>query len=229
MRLTRGTIVIIIVVVAVVAGVLLVSVGPASAPPAPTAMPTVAAGGPLFPDLSTTAISRFAVEDLATGETVSYLRDGDGVWSLEDDASDSQIDNSAMNSNAEAFAALFATDTFPTEALGDYGLSAPAYLVSVQTTNGVTAELYVGGTNEAGNRHYAVTAMHTTETDSTAEATPSPDSYLLIGEQAVSTVASSLIDGWLRMFNTPVYVPTPNMDATADVTAEATAEATAGP
>ncbi|HYO88368.1 MAG TPA: DUF4340 domain-containing protein [Candidatus Limnocylindrales bacterium] len=228
MRLTRSTLAIIIVALVVIVAVLAFSASPASAPPAPTEIPTLTAGGPLFPGLTTDAISRFAVKDLATSVTVTYLRDSAGVWTLENDASGYTIDSAAMERNAGAFSDLMAYDTFPTEALQDYGLEAPAYLVTVQTADGASAELYVGGINPTGNRQYVVAAMHAA-TDSTAEATPAPDSFILTGTQAVSTVVSSTVQGWIRMFESPTFIPTPPPTPTPEMTAEATAEATTAP
>jgi hypothetical protein len=226
MSQSRLILAIIAIVVVVLIGALIISVLPASAPPAPDIIPTLAGGGPLFPDMAEATITSLAVEDLATGLRVSYIRNSTGVWTLVDDTSGYVIDSAAMERNAAAFAGLVANDRFMSDALPDYGLEAPAYLVLVRMADGATAELYVGGTNDAGDRRYVVAAMHVPpgEGAPTAEFTPEPDSYILTGEQLVSTVVASLIDNWIMMFNTPTYVPTPpptltpNFDATAEVT-----------
>jgi hypothetical protein len=229
-RLTQSRLIITIIIIAavVLVGALVISVLPASAPPAPAIIPTLAGGGPLFPDMASATIASLAVEDLATGLRVSYLRNSTGVWTLVDDPSGYVIDSAAMERNATAFAGLVANDRFMSDALPDYGLEAPAYLVLVQMADGSMAELYVGGTNEAGDRRYVVAAMHPPpgEDAPTAEFTPEPDSYILTGEQAVSTVVASLIDNWITMFNTPTYIPTPlptlmpDFDATPEATEE---------
>lgn len=222
MRLTRTTFLIIIVAVAVIVAVLLFNASPASAPPAPTGMPTLAAGGPLFDGLTVDAIQNLTIEELATGEAVDFTRDSTGAWALTGDTSGFVLDSTALERSAAAFVNLMAYDSFASESLSTYGLEAPIWLVTVQLADGSSAELYAGGLNPTGNRRYVVAAMHAAaENAASAEATPAPDSFILSGEQTVSTVIASVVDDWAALFNAPIYLPTatPQAEATAEVTA----------
>lgn len=234
MRFTRTTLLIIIVAVATIVAVLLFNASPASAPSAPTEIPAPSTEGPLFTGMTTGAIQSLTIEELATGEVARYTRDSDGVWALADDTSGFVIDSAALERSADAFANLVAYDSFATEALADYALETPAYLAVVQLADGSSAELYIGGLNPTGNRRYVVAVTRAAaENAADAEATLSPDSPILADEQRVSTVIASAVDGWISLFNAPIYVPTPLptplVEATAEAAAEATAEATAAP
>lgn len=227
MRLTRGTLLLIIAAVAVIVAVLLINASPASAPAAPTATAGSAAGGPLFPGLDAASVARFTVRD-SSGVSVTYARSADGVWALDGDTTGYTLDSGALDGQMTAFAGLSAFDTFPSDALAEFGLDAPAALITAQTSGGASVALYVGGANPTGNRRYVVAVTGgVAEATPEAEATAEAGALALTGTQSVSTVVNTTVSGWLALLTAPPYQPTLAPTPTAEATAEATPEATA--
>lgn len=251
MRLSKGTIALIVVALVVIVAVLAFNASPASAPPPPTATLGSASAGPLFPGLDATTIAALNVAAPAGGLTVNYRRSSDGAWTLDGDQTGYSLDGKSLDDQMTALAGLASFDTFSSDRLADYGLDAPIGVITVQMADGATLRLVIGGTNPTGNRRYVVAL--TGGPEATPEATASADTTaeaaapLLTGAQSVSTVVSSTVQDWLDLLTTPPYqptatpvptqAPTPTPEATAEASAEAlsistpivepTAEATA--
>ncbi len=232
MRLTRGTLLLIIAAIAVIIAVLLINASPASAPAEPTVPAGSTTGGPLFPGLDAASVARFMVQD-ASGLSVTYQRDAEGAWALDGDATGYTLDRAALDGQMTAFAGLSAFDTFTSDALAEFGLDAPTARITARTSDGATVALYVGGANPTGTRRYVVAvASAAAEATPQAEATAEAGALALNGPQSISTVVNSTVEGWLALLTTPPYQPTatptlpPSPEATTEATPEATAEAT---
>jgi hypothetical protein len=236
MRMSRGTIALIVVALAVIVAVLIFNASPASAPPSPTATPGSASAGPLFPDVSPATIAALTVDAPASGLNATYRRGSDGAWTLDGDSTGYTLDAKSLDDQMTALSGMASFDTFSSDQLANYGLDAPIGVITVQLADGTTRQLVVGGTNPTGNRRYVVVLSVNAEAtpEATAEATLSADATveaatpLLTGAQSISTVVSSTVQGWLDLLTTPPYQPTatPAPTLAATPTPEATAEAT---
>ncbi len=155
MRLNRGTIILTVVALVIITAVLLVN----NQAEAPAITPTVAAsGGPLFEDLAGNDIARLEVTNNTSGDRVLLTQDAGGAWTIAQATypQNLDVDQSKAQSAAGTFVLLVSDDSFESEALTDFGLASPAYVITADTRDGTRQTLYVGGQNPTGNRYYVL-------------------------------------------------------------------------
>lgn len=183
MRFNRGTAILVVAALVVIVAVLLLN-NQAEAPAELT--PTVTVGGALFEELAGNDIALLEVVNNQTGDSVLLTQDTGGAWAIAEATFAQALD--ADQSKAQGvvgnFVLLEADDTFESEALADFGLAAPTYVITADMRDGTRETLYVGSQNPTGNRYYVlresgdtpaelsdeIAALEATE-EATAEAT----------------------------------------------------------
>jgi len=255
MRLDRNTLILIVVLLAVVAGALFVTNQQASVP-ATTATPNPASGI-LFAEVANSGvIARIEVREAVTSSFVELTRRDVQTWAIsgtgalaDRDANSTQIETTATQLSTVEY-----TSSFESEALADFGLTAPQYAVVVETGAGAAYTLYIGARTPTNPRYYAVLetgALPLDDGEATPEVTLEFDPFAglqpptvagrpalpaLSGTKTIYVIPQTVITtltGWLTA---PPYLPpptatlpptlTPIPEVTAETTAEATAEAT---
>jgi hypothetical protein len=210
MRLNRGTIVLLLASLAVIIAVLLLSNNQASAPdtsltPIASTAETV---GALFPGLEYASVDSIEIVNNQNGEKTVLAKRATGDWLVEEAtyATDREVDQPATTGFVQRLVGLQINDSFASEKLSDFGLTTPAYVVTMNLDTGTVYKLYIGNKNPTGNRYYAT--LETIEgTAPAAEATEEPTD-----EAAVEAAQDSTVEVTTK--------------ATAEVTAEMDAEAT---
>ncbi|MBE2181887.1 MAG: hypothetical protein IAE89_00550 [Anaerolineae bacterium] len=236
MRLSKGTIILIVAMVAIIATALFMTSNPAFAPAIPTPTATVALGGRLFETLNAdqAAITRWQVRDNLTGESTAYVKNADGIWEIE--GGGPAVEQQPILDAVQSFATLNANDTFEGADPSQFGLDQPAYSIFVSTAEGdAVYALHVGGKTFNNARYYVTTQSLTGDdlpgttvaeapiegtAEAAAEATPEStvEPVVLSGTITISTIPQRTIDSTFRALLIPVFAP--------EVTVEATPEAT---
>lgn len=205
-RLT-GTLIMGVIAVALVAGALILA--PKLAEKADNendnAEPTedFAVEEPLFPDEQDATVTTFTLTNVETGDTFKASLDTDTLaWSIDEavvEAPEGQVvDSTSLQSAVFSLPTLTPNRTLDQiEALGNYGLDAPAFTLEFTTSAGKTHTLEIGGQNPGGAAYYA----------------------RVDGSDNVYLIPTYVLDPLFAFLTTPPYAePT----ATPEPTAEAT-------
>ncbi|MGQ9888117.1 MAG: DUF4340 domain-containing protein [Aggregatilineales bacterium] len=250
MRLNRTTLILLATCAAIIVGVLALTNNQASAPDAATRAPavqTAATVGRLLPDLTQDAVVALEIVDNQTGDHVRMARGADDAWAIvrATYSADRATDESAVRNRLETLLTLEANDRFDSDKLADFGLTTPAYVLTLTTQDGTLHTIYVGNANPAGNRRYLfvtqsepgaatpepeptstptpeTTAEATAEPDAEPTATPSPLPYTPFRLEAASgtvfLVVKSTMDSLTNLVAQPPYVPPPTPTVTPTAT-----------
>jgi hypothetical protein len=240
MRLNRGTIVLLVVSVIVIIGVLIFNNNQANAPAeaTPTSQQT---GGPIFPGVTSSNVTRFEVRDNTTGARSVLVQSDEGVWTLdtteeatETPPAEDQLDQTAITTNVDAFLALNSADSFESDQLADFGLDQPQYSILATSDDGAVYVLHIGNENPSGNRYYAIQEqLSTADVNATEEPqavatqiVESGDNILgdVLTEEATAEVTPEATTD--AAVTAEADESTPATDATEEATAEVTPEAT---
>ncbi len=211
MRFNRGTAILVVAALVIIVAVLLLN-NQAEAPAELT--PTVTVGGALFEELAGNDIARLEVTNNQTGDSVLLTQDTGGAWAIAEATYAQRLD--ADQSKAQGvvgdFVLLQADDTFESEALADFGLTTPAYIITADMRDGTRETLYVGSQNPTGNRYYVLR-----ESGETPAALSDEVAALATTEEATSEATAE------------TTVEAEAAESTPEATAESTAEATPEP
>jgi hypothetical protein len=238
MRLNRGTLILLLASLAVIAVVLVLSNNQASAPGAetttPSAFSTASAIGPLLPDLDQGGVARVEVTDNQTGASTVLGKIGDETWTIASAtfSTDRDVDQAAAAKAVTDLVGLQANDSFESDKLADFGLTEPAYVITLTNADGLQHIIYVGNKNPAGNRYYLLVAtaeatpVPTTEataeatSEATSEATPEPYESVTPGVTSgtVYLVLQSSVAAITDLISKPPYVPAPTATPTPTAT-----------
>jgi len=246
MRLNRTTLILLAACAAIIVGVLALTNNQASAPDAATPAPavqTAATVGRLLPDLTQDAVVALEIVDNQTGDHVRMARSADDAWEIvrATYSTARATDESAVRSRLETLLTLEANDRFDSDSLADFGLTTPAYILTLTTEDGTLHTIYVGNANPAGNRRYLFVAQSepgaaapepeptsTPTAEATAElgaeptATPSPLPFnpfrLEAASGTVFLVVKSTMDSLTNLIAQPPYVPPPTPTVTPTAT-----------
>ena len=155
MRFNRGTAILVVAALVVIVAVLLLN-NQAEAPAELT--PTVTVGGALFEELAGNDIARLEVVNNQTGDSVLLTQDTGGAWAIAEAtfAQALDADQSKAQGAVGDFVLLEADDTFESDALADFGLATPTYVITADMRDGTREMLYVGSQNPTGNRYYVL-------------------------------------------------------------------------
>lgn len=242
MRLNRPTLILLAACAVVIVGVLVLTNNQASAPDAATpasAVQTAATVGRLFPDLTQQAVVALDIVNNQTGDRVRLARDD--AWEIvrATYSTTRATDESAVLNRLESLLTLEANDRFETDRLADFGLTTPAYVLTLTTEDGTLHTVYVGNANPAGNRRYlyitqsepgaatpepAATAApeieDTEDPEGEPTATPLPYDPLTLDATGgtVFLVIKSTMDGLVGLIAQPPYVPPPTPTITPTAT-----------
>jgi hypothetical protein len=194
MRLNRGTILLVIIALVVIVGALILNNNQATAPG--DATPTAgAASVALFPDVTPQGVTSVATRDNATGALTQLIRAGEN-WAIQaTNAADRAADPAQIETLLSSLVTLQGEGGFEagTEAspLSRFGLDQPDYTLFVTTANQAYT-IYIGNTNPAGNRFYAVVETEAVGEMTTPEAISSqPEGTAEATDEASTTAATS--------------------------------------
>lgn len=154
---------------------------------------------PLFPDESAAVVTSFTLTNAETNDTLAATLDTDTLaWSIDESPTDPEPDQVVDTSRIEQ--AVFSLPTMtPTreldaiQALTQYGLDNPVFLLEFATTAGETHEIEIGAQNPGGAAYY----------------------IRVDGRDTIYLMPSYIFDPLIDMFTTPPYaVPTPTLEPT---------------
>ena len=146
----RTTWIVIVVFLAVLAAAVYLE----QRPQAPEAVPTAAAALPNLLPVTMSEISGLRLEETATGEAVELRLDEAGAWQLLE-PSEGPADPTEVESSLSTLTSLRAqTSLDPAASLAIFGLSEPAYRLSVETTGGERLTVLVGDQTPTASGYY---------------------------------------------------------------------------
>ncbi len=176
MRMSRGTIGLVVALILVIAAVLLLNNNPATAPgentPVATNVPVA-----LLPGVNDISLARMEVRDNTTGQrTVLSKSDVDSPWSIEGgEGSAGAVDSTGGDSQpADAaqiapivglLSTLQSAEGFESEQLGDYGLRNPQFTILVTTYEGAVFLMHIGSQSPTNPRYYVIVEQASGATD----------------------------------------------------------------
>jgi hypothetical protein len=150
----RSTWIVIAVFLAVLGAAVYLEQRPAAPEAAPEAMPTAAAALPNLLTVTMSEISGLRLEETATGEAVELRLDETGAWQLLE-PSEGPADPSEVESFLSTLTSLrVQTSLDPAASLAIFGLSEPAYRLSVETTGGERLTVLVGDQTPTASGYY---------------------------------------------------------------------------
>ncbi len=252
MRLNRGTLSLGLISVIVIVAVLLFSQQDTNntVNGTPTAT-SAAAAGPLFPDIaaidSQSSIVRFEIANTADLSKVVMTKDAASVWTVVEATNSQELatDQTKAVGMMSNLASLEALDRFETEALAEYGLETPTYILTLTDAVGKTYTVNVGSKTVTTPRYYvtvnddkktvylvqgstidmltnniAIPAYVPSPTPQPS-ATPSPNPY-----SEVEQTATAVVEQQNFIITLTAMVAEVTEEATSEATAEATADVT---
>ena len=174
------------IVVAVFLAVLAAAVYLEQRPPVPEAAPTAAAPLANLLPVTMSEISGLRLEETATGAAVELKLDEQGAWQLLEPP-EGPADASEVESSLSTLTNLVAqTSLEPAASLAIFGLAAPAYRLSLETTGGERLTVLVG------------------------DQTPTASGYYVrVNDDPPQVVSKLSLDSFLRILVEPPVAPTP--------------------
>ncbi len=104
------------------------------------------------------------------------------------------LDSAALDLRVNDLVFLNASDIFESDQLEQFGLAAPAYTISAETTDGAQLVVHIGGMNPNRNRYYGVTAESPGELPVTLE-----------GTQTIFLLPSTSVNLLTNLIRTPPF------------------------
>lgn len=156
MRLNRSTLLLLVASVIIIIGALFLLSQPASSPEnGAEATSTAVSSGPLFPELTADAISRFSARDNVAETQIVLDETGDG-WVITESVIPPRgdVNQDDVVQQLADLAQLQYSDRFESDELASFGLDAPDYTITVARGEDTTQTINVGRLNPAGTRYY---------------------------------------------------------------------------
>lgn len=207
MRLNRGTLLLIVAALVIIGAVAIFNNNQANAPASATA--TAAPGaGPIIDEVAGDDVLQLQVVDNTTGSTTILAQSAGGTWSVPQatNATIRDVDQAKAQGAVGEFVLLESSDRFDSEALADFGLDTPSYIVTADLAGGIRHTLYIGSQNPTGNRYYVLLETGETPADLSEQLNQQAEAAAEVDEEAA-----------------------PEVEATEEVAAEAAEEATSEP